>query len=229
MSEAKSATECIIFIPFHNNNTTRTPPVDPLFFFFFSFSDDDEGTTSLWVRIHPRAYTCSHHRVAHTANRWLAEDFPWCSGASQRVTDLSRGGGAARGLAGRRDASWHVAESVILRGRPGTQKKNGAAIYLILCSLASFRVESFWPWYHVAVSWAVTWWYCHLSKLQVSSWIIMWSLANAAEPFCLSLFKPTFTLLSKSNVLSINLNVPIHNKCWRYSLSRLCSSMNTLT
>lgn len=40
---------------------------------------------------------------------------------SVRLT--SEWGGAAPGLAGRRDASWHVAESVILRGRPGTQKE----------------------------------------------------------------------------------------------------------
>lgn len=50
---------------------------------------------------------------------WPAGDFPGCSGVAQCATrpPIEGGGGSsAPGLAGRLDASWHVAESVILRG-----------------------------------------------------------------------------------------------------------------
>lgn len=58
----------------------------------------------------------------------------------------ARGGGwgTARGLAGRCDASWHVAESVILRGRPGihTQKKLKWYLTSPFVVFASVLVES---------------------------------------------------------------------------------------
>lgn len=70
----------------------------------------------------PRAYTCLHHQVAHTASGRREISHDAVERHSVRLTsELLLG--TARGLAGRCDASWHVAESVILRGRPGTQKK----------------------------------------------------------------------------------------------------------
>lgn len=198
MTEAKSTTECIIFIPFHNNDKIRTSPVDPSFIFF---------TLWWWRRrcMPVSVFVCvlAHAHTHACITKWLTQPNPGRWEISHDAVErhsvwLTSEWGTARGLASRRDASWHVAESVILLARV---QKNGADIYLILCSLASFRVESFWPWYHAAVSWAISWWYCHLSKAQVSTWIIMWSLANTVEHFCLLFLKPTFTLLSKLNMM----------------------------
>lgn len=119
-----------------------------LFFFFLIF--DDEGTISLQVHcgvcFYPRAYTCLHHQMAHAASL-ARRRFPrmqW----SGTVCDLtSKWGGvgqlsSAPGLAGRLDASWRVAESVILRGRPGAQKKKWS--WYLPLPFCSFSVISGW-------------------------------------------------------------------------------------
>lgn len=129
---------------------SRTPPLSRSLFLFLKKSHDDESTTSLRVR-----YLSTHVRTHACITKWLmqptprpAGDFPWCSGAAQCVTDLRAraggGWGTARGLAGRCDASWHVAESVILRGRPGihTQKKLKWYLTSPFVVFASVLVES---------------------------------------------------------------------------------------
>lgn len=95
----------------------ETVPASP--WVFLILLGNDEGSIVLC----PRASSClHHHRVAHAASPCPAGVFPWCSGAAQCATDL-RAGGTDHGLAGRCNASWHVAESVVLRGWPGTHTK----------------------------------------------------------------------------------------------------------
>lgn len=122
-----------------------------------------------------------------------AGDFPWCSGAAQCVTDLR-----ARGGDGRLEV-W-LADAM----RPGmllkvwfseadlahTHTKIELISYLTFCSfcVSSGRV-TYRPWFHSCVSRAIKRPYCHLSQVQVSTWIIMWSLANTTEHFCLSFLK----------------------------------------
>lgn len=220
MTEAKSATECIIFIPFHDNDKSRTPPLSGFLFLNSVMTKALHPCKCVIVRL------STHVQLHACITKWLMQLTLGLreishDAAQRHSVWLTSEWGAVWGLAGRRDVSWHVAESVIVWGRPGTQK-----IELISTSFSTFL-------HHFRVShWGldfISWLYCHLSQVQVSTWLIMWSLPNTAEHFCLSLFKPTFTVLSKSNMASINSNVLIHNKCSRYSLSRLYSPMNTLT
>lgn len=108
------------------------------------------------VCFYPRAYTCLHHQVAHAANPRPAGDFPWCSGAAQCVTDLRVGDSSGFGWQTRCVlACCRKCDS--LRPTWHKRKKNQADIYLILYSFASFQLESFWPWFHASVSWAISW------------------------------------------------------------------------
>ena len=71
-----------------------------------------------------------------------------------------------------------------------TQKKIELISYLTLCSFCvSSGQVTYKPWFHACVSRAIRRPYCHLSQVQVSTWIIMWSLANTIEHFCLSFLK----------------------------------------
>lgn len=97
--EAKSATECIIFIPFITMTKAELPlSSDHFLFLFFLHS-------VMTKALHPRArycvcfYTRLHHQVARAANPWPAGDFPWCSAAAQCVTDIRVGDSSRFGLA----------------------------------------------------------------------------------------------------------------------------------
>lgn len=149
-TEAESATEYTIFIPSHTNDKSRTPPLCVLFLLFFFFIFDDEGTISLQVHcgvcFYPRAYTCLHHQMAHAANL-ARRRFPrmqWSGTVCDLTSKWGGGVSSAPGLAGRLDASWHVAESVILRGRPGAHKKKKKWSWYLPLPFCSFNVISGW-------------------------------------------------------------------------------------
>lgn len=110
------------FYSFYNNDKSRTPPLFGSFFIFIFFTFcDDEGTTS------PSALLCVFlHTLASpsgSCSQPLAcGRFPMMQ-CSSTVCDWHQSGGQLEVWPGRRDAPWHVAESVILRGRPGTHQK----------------------------------------------------------------------------------------------------------
>lgn len=148
-------TEADYFYSFCNYDKNRAAPSLRI---LIQWLRDDEGTTSSHTRyncvsahVRTHAFASPYHQVAHSANPH-PRDHPaeFSHDAVERHSVwLTSEQGTHRGLVGRCDASWHVAESVILRGRPGTQKgeKNQAAMYLILCSFASFQFGSIWPWF----------------------------------------------------------------------------------
>lgn len=141
----------------HSVTMTKTE-LPPSLRILLQWLRDDEGTTSSHTRyncvsahVRTHAFASPYHQVAHSANPH-PRDHPaeFSHDAVERHSVwLTSEQGTHRGLVGRCDASWHVAESVILRGWPGTQKgeKNQAAVYLILCSFASFQFGSIWPWF----------------------------------------------------------------------------------
>lgn len=113
--------ESFVFL-FHNNDKTRTPPVDSSFTPFHCY--DEDARPYEFVSVCESTHMLTHARVTE----WLIRPTPGRREISHDAAErhsvwLTSEWGTARGLAGRRDASWHVAESVILRGRPGTQKK----------------------------------------------------------------------------------------------------------
>lgn len=152
MTEAKIATECIIFIPFHNNDKSRTPPLSGFLFFFCNslMTKALHRCKCLIVCLfYPRASTRLHHQVAHVANPWPAGDFPWCSAVAQCVTDLRVGGRFRVWLA---DTMCPGMLLKVWSSAADLAHKTWANINLIFYSFASFQVESFWPWFHVSLA-----------------------------------------------------------------------------
>lgn len=114
----------------HSVTMTKTE-LPPSLRILIQWLRDDEGTTSSHTRyncvsahVRTHAFASPYHQVAHSANPH-PRDHPaeFSHDAVERHSVwLTSEQGTHRGLVGRCDASWHVAESVILRGWPGTQK-----------------------------------------------------------------------------------------------------------